>query len=509
MFSTDNISLKNEKAWNLIKNGHTIGIFQLESELGKRWASSIKPSNINELSAVISLIRPACLESGMTESYFKVKFGMAEMPDYHDEVINKILRPTLGVLIYQEQLMKFGSDVAWSDFKYIDKLVIVDKLRKGIGKKDQKTILDLKDKFISGCLKNGRSKETAEKLFELIEGAGRYAFNDAHAKKYALWSYKTAYLKANFPHEFYCSYLTYSKGKQKPREEIADLINEAKMLGVEICKPSVKISKSDFSIESSSNNKTIYFGLSHIKQVGDNDSLLIEKHRPDNFYQLLKLHFIGSDYVKLRGQALENLIYSGACDSYGISRSTMNSIFLMLKELSKKEVEFIFSVDDINCAKDILDRVYLCSESVSTKNRKDIVKSEVKAIEIKAIDSSPIIASKEKDIMGFSFTYDFNLNQTDEGNCKECFNRYKNNKNKSMNLTVKVSDIGVILTKKGKNPGQEMAKFKISDNTGSVSVVCFPEDYQKIKTIIYEEGYYLVNLIGTGNGWSVKTLKSI
>ena len=137
----------------------------------------------------------------------------------------------MGVLIYQEQLMKFGGEIAWCDMPYLDRLVIVDKLRKGIGKKDQKIIIDLKDKFIKGCIKNGRSQSIAEQLFSLIEGAGRYAFNDAHAKKYALWSYKTAYLKANFPLEFYCVYLTYSKGKQKPREEIESLVNEAKMLG--------------------------------------------------------------------------------------------------------------------------------------------------------------------------------------------------------------------------------------------------------------------------------------
>jgi DNA polymerase-3 subunit alpha len=507
MFTTSDISLKNEKAWRLIQNGHTIGVFQLESDLGKRWASTIKPSNINELSAVISLIRPACLEAGMTDSYFKVKFGMSEMPDYNDEAINKILEPTLGVLIYQEQLMKFGSEIAWSDLNYIDRLVIVDKLRKGIGKKDQKTILDLKDKFINGCIKNGRSKETSEKLFELIEGAGRYAFNDAHAKKYALWSYKTAYLKANFPLEFYCTYLTYSKGKQKPREEISDLINEARMLGIEIKKPDISISKSDFYFVDENGKKSIYFGLSHIKQVGENDAACIENTRPSSFYELLRMHFDASEDNKIRGQAVESLINSGACDNYGISRSTMNSIFLMLKELTKKEIEFIFHKKTFNSIKDLIDCVYECGDKQSVKSRKEIVKSEAKAIDIKAIDSSPILASKEKDLMGFSFTYDYNLNQSDEGSCKDCFKNYKNNKNTSINLSVKVSEISTLLTKKGKNPGQEMARFKISDNTGSINVVCFPEDYQKIRGIISEDGYYLVNLIGTGNGWSVKSVK--
>ena len=181
----------------------------------------------------------------------------------------------------------------------------------------------------------------------------------------------------------------------------------------------------------------------------------------------------------------------------------------MLKQLTKREIEFIFDLENIPTVKDLVERVKLCGIEKSTKNRKDIVQSEASAIDIKSIDSSPMLATKERDIMGFSFTYDYNLNQTDEGSCKECFKRYKNNKNLSVNLTVKISDIGLMLTKKGKNPGQEMARFKISDNTGSINVICFPDDYQKIKTILQEEGYYLVNVIGTGNGWSVKTLKMI
>lgn len=502
MFSTSNISLKNDKTWRLIQNGHTIGVFQLESELGKKWSAKIKPTNINELSAVISLIRPACLESGMTDTYSKVKNGLAEIPDYEDETINSILSPTMGVLIYQEQLMKFGGDIAWCDMPYLERLVIVDKLRKGIGKKDQKIIIDLREKFITGCLKNGRSKETAEKLFALIEGAGRYAFNDAHAKKYALWSYKTAYLKANFPIEFYCVYLTYSKAKQKPKEEIQDLINEARMLGVTIESPSVARSNSDFSIR----DQSIIFGLSHIKQVGENDAELIIKHRPANIVDFLALHFTGED--KLRSLAVESLINSGCCDQYGLSRQTMHGIYSMLKQLTSKEVAFVFTeLKGKTGASDIIEAVKVCSVKQSIKKRSELVMSEAKSIDVKAGDSSNVKISNEKDLLGFSFSYDINVNTEDTGSCEECFKRSKNNNNLSYVMTVKITGVKKTVTKKGKNPGQEMCQITATDNTGSINIVCFPNKYEEFKNDIYEGAYVLIKVKGTGFGWSIENLK--
>lgn len=503
MFKSENISLKNDKAWQLIQNGYTLGVFQLESDLGKKWSVSIKPTNINELSAVISLIRPACLESGMTETYSKVKNGSLETPDYKDDVINGILSPTMGVLIYQEQLMKFGGEIAWKDMPYLERLVIVDKLRKGIGKKDQRIIIDLKDKFINGCIKNGRSRDTAERLFGLIEGAGRYAFNDAHAKKYALWSYRTAYLKANYPIEFYCVYLTYSKGKQKPRDEIHALINEGRMLGINIQSPSISKSKDDFSIQG---NQIIY-GLSHIKQVGGSDAEVIINNRPKSYVDLLKLHFANNE-TKLRSLALESLINSGCCDEYKLTRSTMLGVYSMLKEFTPREIEFIFSITkEQTDVSGLIDIVKMCADKKSIKKRREIVMSEANAINLLSQDSTVIKGSTEKELMGFSFSYDDNVNIEDDWSCQECFNKMKNNRKITAVFTAKLDKIKQTTTKKGKNPGQEMAQMTITDNTGSINVVCFPSQYEIYKKEIYEGCYCTIQLKGTGYGWSVETIK--
>lgn len=512
MFKIEDIGFKNEKTWKLIQSGNTSGIFQLESELGKQWSSKIKPKNINELSALLALIRPACLESGMTEMYSRVKNGIEPPNKFGDEDVDRILQPTSGVLIYQEQLMKFGGEIAWKDMPYIERLVIVDKLRKGIGKKDYKVITDLREKFVNGCVKNGKSSELAEKLFSMIESAGRYAFNDAHAKKYAIWSYRTAYLKANFPYEFYCTYLTYSKAKQKPREEIHDIINEGRLCGINILPPSILVSSKDFKIIDCEGKKSIIYGLGHIKQFGEKDWSVIKGNRPSSFLDFLTLSF--RDDNALRSLGVESLIKSGACDVYGIPRKVMLDVIGAMNQLTPRESKHVLSflestvytgVDAIKMA--IVD----CAEKVSTKNRKPIVKSEASTINSLLSDNTDWKASSEQELLGIAMTCSAvdEYKEMAEFTCKDCHRILRNNKGVSKRVIASIVDTVFTVTKKGKNPGQEMCQLNISDHTGSIRVVMFPASYEKNKHKIRKDGKYELTIRGTGNGWSVESLIEI
>ena len=508
------ISLKNKAAWSLIQKGHTVGVFQLESELGKQWASRIRPRNINELSAVLALIRPACLESGMTEQYCRIKDGTEPPFKFNDTEVDKILNPTNGVLIYQEQLMKFGGEIAWSDLPHLERLVIVDKLRKGIGKKDVKLLSDLKSKFIKGCVKNGRSEELANKLFSMIENAGRYAFNDAHAKKYALISYKTAYLKANFPYEFYSVYLTYSRSRQKPKEEIRNLVNEARMLGISISGPEIVESNKEFMIKGSGKDKTIFFGLSHLKQVSGNDVEVIS-NSPEcvkTFPGLMRMHFDKESFKKrLRSLAVESLIKCGACDSYGISRRVMLEIFTVIKSLTPKEIEFVMEKiknSSLDTAESIINIIKECSKSRSTPKRKELVYSEADSIVITEKDTGTSKIGHERDIIGVEFTKIFEGQSHGTSlNCKECFRISKTSRGKVGQIAVDVGEIIQLVTKKGKNPGSEMCQLVVSDNSGSLRLACFPDKYKKYKDILVEGQKYMMKIQGTGSGWCVEDVK--
>jgi DNA polymerase III alpha subunit len=514
MLDLNNISLKNKKTWSLIQKGHTSGVFQLESELGKQWVSKIKPRNINELSATLALIRPACLESGMTDQYSKIKNSQEPPLVFNDNDVDKILSPTHGVLIYQEQLMKFGGDIAWKHLPHLERLVAVDKLRKGIGKKKASIINDLKKRFVDGCKKNGKTEALALKLFEMIEYAGRYAFNDAHAKKYALISYKTAYLKANFPYEFYSVYLTYSRSKQKQKEEIRSFVNEARMLGLRVLPPCIKSSEVEFGIELLEDNKSIRFGLSHIKQVSIKDSELIVSNRKSvmEFGKMLELHFVGSKGgAKLRGPAIESLINSGACDLYNLSRCVMYEIFTILKSLTLREIEYVFEYlkrTGEYSGHNIKKAISECSKNQSVKKRKDLVLSESESINLTQKDVNSLLVSKERDILGIEFSKTI-ITENSKSNftCKQCFAQSKQNQNVQKVLVAKITEIINLVTKKGKTPGSEMCQIVATDNTGSFRIVCFPNEYKKLKHSMNINDQYRMTIKGTGSGWSLVNLK--
>jgi DNA polymerase-3 subunit alpha len=201
------IPLDDKATWDLICSGLTKGVFQVEKQLGKRYCKEIKPRNINELSDVISLIRPGCLEaefrekpddpgkySSITNTYIKVKNGTWE-PEYIHECLEPILSETYSVPIYQEQIMRICTDFAGFTLKE------ADVARKAVGKKKADVMEKVKVKFLEGAKKNGHPEDLADTIFGWIEKFSGYGFNKSHGVSYALIAYKTAYAKAHRPNE--------------------------------------------------------------------------------------------------------------------------------------------------------------------------------------------------------------------------------------------------------------------------------------------------------------------
>ena len=193
-----------EKTWDLFKEGRTKGIFQLESNLGRAWSKRLQPTNIEELSALIALIRPGSLKAisdgkSMTQHYVDRKSGL-DIIKYLHESLTDILETTKGVLIYQEQSMRIAQDLAGFNLQE------ADVLRKAIGKKKADLMAKVKTDFLAGCEKVGKvGKETAEEIFGWIEKSSRYSFNKSHAVCYAINSYKSAWYKANYTKQFFLS----------------------------------------------------------------------------------------------------------------------------------------------------------------------------------------------------------------------------------------------------------------------------------------------------------------
>ncbi|MAF25446.1 hypothetical protein CL634_07720, partial [bacterium] len=258
-----NIDYDDQKAWNLICEGKTKGVFQLESSLGKAWAKKVKPRNIEELAALVSIIRPGCLkaivdEKSLTQHYVDRKNGKDSVT-YIDLSLEPILENTQGVLVYQEQSMKIAQSIAGFNLQE------ADDLRKAIGKKKAGLMAKLKTRFIAGAKNEGIvSGEAAEEIFGWIEKSSRYAFNKSHAVSYAICGYWSAYAKAHHPLEFYCNYLYYAHGKPDPQEETRELVRDAKSLGIAIHPPSLKHLNENTCII----DDKIHFGLSDLKTIG-------------------------------------------------------------------------------------------------------------------------------------------------------------------------------------------------------------------------------------------------
>jgi len=269
-FETPSIPLDCGKTWDFIGTGLTKGVFQLEKSLGKRYTKEIKPRSIDDLAAVISLIRPGCLEAKfrtdpktekeitIIDTYIRIKNGTLE-PEYIHAALEPIFKDTYGVPIYQEQIMRICSEYAGFTLKE------ADDARKAMGKKLPEKMKQVKVKFIEGAKKAGHDEATSETIFGWIDKFSGYGFNKSHAVSYALIGYMTAYAKVHMPLEFFTAMLSNSDGKQDSLEEIQELVNETKLFNISVRPPNLSLMNEDFGIQ---DEKTIAFGLAHIKGVG-------------------------------------------------------------------------------------------------------------------------------------------------------------------------------------------------------------------------------------------------
>lgn len=301
-----NLPLDDKKTFELLRAGNTTGVFQFESSGMRRYMKEIKPTEVEDLIALVALFRPGPME--LIPSFIKRKHGEEKISYLHHK-LEPILKNTYGIGVYQEQMMQIARDLAGYT------LPEADTLRKAIGKKIKSLLDEQKEKLISGMLKNGIDKRTAQAIWELFPPFARYGFNKSHAACYALIGYRTAYLKAHYPEEFMASLLN---TELDDIDRIAVLIREAKESGLEILPPDVNKSFVNFTPE----GKTIRFGLLAIKNVGDEitRNIIEERSRGGPFKNFEDL--LGRvQHKDLNKKSLESLAKSGALDSLGIERN--------------------------------------------------------------------------------------------------------------------------------------------------------------------------------------------
>lgn len=423
----DNIPLDDTKTIELFKNAKTLGIFQFESKGMRDTLNKFKVDSFEELIAVIALYRPGPKDN--IPSYIKRKNKEEEI-DYIDDALIEILTPTYGIIIYQEQIMKIANIMASYTMSE------ADMLRKAMSKKKEDILIKEKDKFINQSIKNGHSKEIAEKVYNLIFKFASYGFNRAHSVAYAMTSYKMGYLKANYPLIFSSNLLTmYMVSVEKTKEYIL----ECKQNGIKFINPNINNSSYIYKIE---DNKIIY-PLNLIKGISSNTVKEIESLAPfkDIYDVFSKTHKCISKKI------METLILAGTLDNFNYNRKTLI-----------KNLDVLINYGELAS---IIDDNYALVPEI--EELEDYTESEKldKELELYGfyISNHPITIKKQE------------LNNI--VNLDEISKYY----NKNINIVVMIDYIKEITTKKN----ELMAFFKVSDEFGTISLTLFPLIYKQYK----------------------------
>ncbi|RKZ23896.1 DNA polymerase III subunit alpha [bacterium] len=328
----DNLPLVDEKVYELLSSGETMGIFQLESsELAVRTLKKIRPKNFEELIAILSLIRPGPMK--FIDNYARRKAGKEEITYFHPK-LKPVLEDTYGIPLYQEQVMQIAHVLAGFTMGE------ADILRRAMGKKDQEKMAEMEGKFVEGAVKNGIDEKTARDIFEKIKDFAQYGFNKSHSTGYAYISYITAYLKAHYPAEFMAATMTTEIGSQNASEKIRRLVHEARRMGIEVLSPDVNESRYEFY---PTPDGKIRFGLGGIKNVGEKAAREIERKRPyENLFDFVRK----VDTRDVDRRVMENLIMAGAMDCFSRNRASLllslPKAFELAEERGKRQTLSLF-----------------------------------------------------------------------------------------------------------------------------------------------------------------------
>ena len=349
-FNIDNINFDDQKVFDLLSSGRTVGLFQVESAGMREALMQMKPNHIEDIIALVALYRPGPMNNISIYNDCKHK---RQKPDYLHPLLEEILKPTYGVIIYQEQVMQIAQKL--SGFTAGQ----ADILRRAMGKKKRVELEKQKQSFIEGAVQNGISKDVAAGIFLKIEPFAEYGFNKSHAAAYAIISYQTAFLKTYFPKEFIAASMTMDISNQS---KLSEFYEELKRLNIEVIRPDINECFSDFRTD----GKKFYYALGAIKAVGyDAISNIVEERLKNGKFKSI-FDFLDrvnpKDINKLQ---LEGLVKSGSFDNLNSNRqSIFNSIpnFItksknifedksanqidLFGEESNQEKDLIFDIDD-------------------------------------------------------------------------------------------------------------------------------------------------------------------
>ncbi|MCY4324325.1 MAG: DNA polymerase III subunit alpha [Gammaproteobacteria bacterium] len=324
----DGIPLDDGRTYRLLQEARTKGIFQLESDGLRRYILQIKPKDLADLTALLALYRPGPLQSGMVDDFIAVREGR-QQPEYLHPAMREVIEPTSGVILFQEQVMRLAQVLAGFS------LGQADVLRAAMGKKKQEIMDQQRSLFVDGAVENGVTRPVAEKVFDLMDKFAGYGFNRSHSTAYALISYQTAWLKANYPAEFMAAMLSSELHGSSSRDAIHRLLPEVTALGLDCLAPDVNESEFNFRAE----GKGVRYGLGGIKDVGRPLIEQIVRVRQSGRYESLSDFAMRVGAKHLPEAALQQLIHAGALDM--LLEGPMNETRAKMRHMAKDLLQWV------------------------------------------------------------------------------------------------------------------------------------------------------------------------
>jgi len=458
-FDIENISYEDQKVFDLLSSGNTVGLFQVESAGMREALLQMKPNHIEDIIALVALYRPGPMSNIPT--YNDCKHGR-QTPDYLHPLLEDILKPTYGVIIYQEQVMQIAQKL--SGFTAGQ----ADLLRRAMGKKKRAELEKQKQGFIAGALNNGIAKDVAAGIFLKIEPFAEYGFNKSHAAAYAIISYQTAYLKTYYPKEFIAASMTMDISNQN---KLSEFYEELKRLNIKITRPDINECFADFRTI----NDNFYYALGGIKAVGyEAISNIVEERVKNGKFSSINDFLKRINPKDMNKLQLEGLVKAGAFDNLNINRQALfDSI-----------PNFILKTKNIYDNK-LNNQIDLFSEEEISKN--DIINN----IEDWNFEER---LSKEFEAVGF-FISDHPLNQF-----TEIFDDYKIKDYSDFNLNDEIKNANIAATllkvqERKTAKGNSYAVLKLTDLVSVFELFIFSDILELNREILIEGNSLILTLV--------------
>ncbi|MEK7564296.1 MAG: DNA polymerase III subunit alpha [Patescibacteria group bacterium] len=463
----ERIPLDDKKTFELLANGQTEGLFQLNGSGMTRYLKELKPTSIHDINAMVALYRPGPMES--IPEYIKRKHNPS-LVRYLDPRMKKFLGESYGLIVYQDDLLFSAIELAGYNWEE------ADKFRKAVGKKIPKEMAAQREKLTKGIIANGQTPAFAEKLWKLFEPFQAYGFNKAHAASYGKVAYQTAYMKANFPVEYMAAILTAESGDV---EKISEIIEECKIMHIEVLPPNINESyggftclpkEADTTINLENKSANIRFGFYTIKNLGtDISNAIIEERKQNGKFNSISDFLNRVKHKNINKKSMEALIKSGCMDEWGdrgVFLSNLENMLAYHKENIKQNENQISLFGNM---KTEVSTFKMEPAPQATQAEKLLWEKELLGL---YISGHPLDRLREK-----LQSRNINIKKVKEGM------DYNATNGMQVTLAGIIESVRQVVTKKN----ERMAFLKIADLTDSIEAVAFPSIFKDLIEVLVPE----------------------